>query len=74
MKKLSATARFGYQFVDYQDQVRQDDVWRAGLGLTYMVTPRLGVVADYDYTVVDSNLPDNSYDRNRVTVGARAQF
>ncbi|GEO15771.1 outer membrane beta-barrel protein [Microvirga aerophila] len=71
---LSATARLGYQFVDYEDQVRQDDIWSASLALTYMVTPRLGLVADYDYTVVDSNLPDNSYDRNRVTIGARAQF
>ncbi len=71
---LSATVQIGYQFVNYENQAREDDVWRAGLGLTYMITPRLGVVADYDYTVVDSNVSAASYDRNRVTVGARAQF
>jgi hypothetical protein len=74
LHNVAATAQIGYQFVDYENQVREDDVWRAGVGLTYLVTPRLGVVADYDYTVVDSNIPDARYDRNRVTIGARAQF
>jgi hypothetical protein len=71
---LLATAQIGYQFVDYEHRPREDDVWRANLGLTYMMTPRLGLVADYDYTVLDSNVPDASYNRNRVTLGARAQF
>jgi hypothetical protein len=39
-----------------------------------MVTPRLGLTADYDYPILDSNVPDASYNRNRVTVGARAQL
>lgn len=74
LHNLSASVQVGYQFVDYENQVREDNVWRAGVGLTYMVTPRLGLAADYEYTTLDSNVPDASYDRNRVTVGARVQF
>src|SRR5690606_18100641 len=28
-RQISASARFGYQFVDYEMQDREDDVWRA---------------------------------------------
>src|SRR5690606_28812963 len=73
-RQISASARFGYQFVDYEMQDREDDVWRAGLGLTYMVTARLGLVADYEYRKVASSDPSNDYTRNRVTLGARARF
>ena len=74
MRHIAARAQVGYQRVQYENSVRDDNVWRAGLGLTYMITPRLGMVADYAYTMVDSNIRDESYRRNRVTIGARAQF
>ena len=49
-------------------------VYIAGLSLLYDLNDYLGLEAGYNFDRVDSDLPNQSYSRNRVFLGVRGQF
>jgi hypothetical protein len=51
-----------------------EDVWNAYLGLSVKFTEMLYGMFSYNYTDSSSDFAGQSYDRNRVNVGLRAEF
>ncbi len=51
-----------------------ENVWNAHLGLSVKFTEYLYGTLSYNYTDSDSDFVGYSYDRNRVSVGVRAEF
>lgn len=51
-----------------------EDVWNAYLGLSVKFTEMLYGTLSYNYTDSSSDFVGQSYDRNRVSVGLRAEF
>ncbi len=45
---------------------REDDIYEAGVGLTYLVTSWLSTHLQYFYRTLDSTLPEDEYKENRV--------
>lgn len=67
---LSAAA--GYNFDDYEDITREDDVWMAGIGARYLMNNHLHFYANYNYLNRDSSSVGNDFDQNRILMGVRA--
>ena len=44
------------------------------VGLSYLLRPNTTVIAQYNYTNVDSNIPINSFTRNVGTLSLRFNF
>lgn len=51
-----------------------EDVWNAYVGLSVKFTEMLYGTVSYNYTDSDSDFANQSYERNRVNVGVRAEF
>ncbi len=51
-----------------------EDIWNAYVGLSFKFTEMLYGTLSYNYTDSESDFPDQSYERNRVSVGLRAEF
>jgi len=51
-----------------------EDVWNAYVGLSVKFTEMLYGTLSYNYTDSESDFPEQSYNRNRVSVGLRAEF
>lgn len=51
-----------------------EDIWNAYVGLSVKFTEMLYGTVSYNYTDSESDFPDQSYNRNRVSVGLRAEF
>lgn len=51
-----------------------EDVWNAYVGLSVKFTEMLYGTLSYNYTDSDSDFANQSYNRNRVNVGLRAEF
>ena len=46
----------------------------AHIGTSLKLTEYLNAMLSYNFTNVDSDLPDRSYDRNRISIGLQAEF
>jgi hypothetical protein len=46
----------------------------AHIGTSLKLTEYLDATLSYNFTNVDSDLPDRSYDRNRISIGLQAEF
>jgi hypothetical protein len=51
-----------------------DNIFLAGLNLTYHINPFLSAEWSYNYDRLDSDLPGRSFTRNRVYIGLRASY
>jgi hypothetical protein len=51
-----------------------EDIWNAYVGLSVKFTEILYGTVSYNYTGSSSDFPDQTYGRNRVSVGLRAEF
>lgn len=51
-----------------------EDIFNAYIGLSYKITDYLYASASYNYTNSSSDIPSRDYDRNRVSIGLRAEF
>jgi hypothetical protein len=51
-----------------------EDVWNAYVGLSVKFTEMLYGTLSYNYTDSDSDFANQSYNRNRVSIGVRAEF
>lgn len=63
-----------FQSYEYLGSTRVDDVSTYGSKITYMFTERLGITLDYSYTILTSDTPGASYNRNSVSLGAISKF
>jgi opacity protein-like surface antigen len=83
--KLSAFGGVDYIFSDFSDGrdtatnlpaggSPTEDLINAYVGLTVKFTDNLFGDVSYNFTDSNSDLPSRSYDRNRVSVGVRAEF
>ena len=64
---ISGDVGIGYTYRDYKDEIprRDDDVYRAGCGLSFRLLRWLTARLDYTYNAVESNIEDNDYVENR---------
>lgn len=44
----------------------QDEIWRAGVGATWFINRHFYLNGSYDFETLDSNVPGDDYDTNRV--------
>ena len=58
----------------FQGQTRVDNVYVAGTQIKYLMNNVTAISLGYTYTRRDSNAPDASYDKHRVSVNASARF
>lgn len=64
MRNVLVYGKVGFGQDDYQQSVRQDDIFTAGLGATFFINNNLDLTASYDYLSRDSNLGAFEYDNN----------
>ena len=43
-----------------------DHIWRAGVGVSWFINRHLYLNASYDFETLDTNVPNDGYDVNRV--------
>ncbi|RTZ95686.1 MAG: hypothetical protein DSY90_12695 [Deltaproteobacteria bacterium] len=68
MRNLSGNLSTSYRNAKFEetDTNREDDIIEARVGLIYAVTPWLSTRLGYSYQTLDSTLPEDEYDENRV--------
>ena len=66
-RRLSGDIVAGWTYRDYKDEIppRQDDVYRAGCGLSFQLLRWLSARLGYTYRSVESNIEENDYVENR---------
>lgn len=69
-RRLSGDADALYAYRDYKDTAddRQDDIFRAGGGLSFRLLSWLSARAGYRYRMVESTIDANDYTENRVSL------
>lgn len=76
--KLKGDASVYFQNSEYSGSApgsdRSEQTYNASVGLTYYMTPHIFLNANYSFSMVESDAPFNSYDRNRVSLGLGASF
>jgi len=75
----SATADFGFErYSDDKNPTQSDneehDTWTAGLGLTHTLTQRANVGLNYRFRHRDSDVQDDDYTENRISVFLAASW
>jgi hypothetical protein len=68
------SGRAGYVRAAYTDSARRDNGWTAGATLTYSVWRRLGLSLDYQHLALNSNVPDQGFSRDIVTLGLSYKY
>lgn len=66
--------RGGYIHTDYIGTVRRDDAWTVGGTLTYELSRSIGLTGDYQHTELSSNVAQQSFSRDTVTVGLTFKY
>jgi len=73
LRHLQISAQMSYSDNDYQltasappDARSNDEIWQAGLGLTYFINRFLFLSAAYTRDSLSSNVPNDKYDVNRL--------
>lgn len=71
---LGASAR--YYRDEYEDATpsREDDNYVLGASARYLINRNVNLRADYDFTTRESDVQNDSFDRNRFRIGVVAQF
>ena len=72
---ISSSFENGREISTGVSQVDQSETMiNASIGTSLELTEYLDATLSYNFTHVDSDLPDRSYDRNRISVGLQADF
>ena len=69
--------RVGYSEVSYETGLinpRHDNGWLGGIKYTYLFSPNLRAILDYQYTKVNSNVPLTAVTRNLITLSAAYRY
>lgn len=73
-RNVLLSAGLGYTNEDYQGSPREDDTYRASLGVSYLLNRNFSLDAGYELTSRESSLPDSDYLRNFFTIGVTARL
>ena len=68
------SARFGYVHTNFVGSPQIDNGWLAGASVGYEVWRNLGLVLDYQYKSVDSNVAFQSFNQHIVSFGAAYRY
>ncbi len=68
------TGIVGYNKADYNTSAREDDLWRAGIGINWVPNDYVQVRAAYDYLENDSNLTGASWKNNTLGLTASLRY
>ena len=68
------SGRAGYVRAAYTDSARRDNGWTAGATLTYSIWRSLGLSLDYQHLALNSNVPDQGFSRDIVTLGLSYKY
>jgi Putative beta-barrel porin 2 len=74
---LSGSLIGQYQFSTFNQGLYGDDsetMWLAGLNLEYVFNHHWAADIGYDYDVLNSDIPNREYSRNRVYIGVRLTY
>lgn len=63
--------RASYSRDDYRGADITDETYRLALGLSYLLSRDVALLAGYRYTVFDTTAPERDYTENRFTLGVR---
>jgi hypothetical protein len=74
LRKVTLEASAGLQHIQYMGSTRLDDVWFLGAKAIYWLTDKVGITFNYQYGVLNSNVPGVDYNRNFVSLGAASKF
>ncbi len=66
-RHISGDLAIGYTYNDYTDEIpeREDDVYRAGCGLSFQLSSWVTTRFEYAFNAIESNIEDNDYRENR---------
>jgi hypothetical protein len=73
-RQWSANARGGFIHTEYQNNPRRDDAWAFGGTITYSLLRNVGLTLDYQHTELSSNVANQGFTRDVVTVGATWRY
>jgi hypothetical protein len=68
------SGRAGYLRAAYNELPRRDNAWTAGATLTYSIWQNLGLSLDYQHLALSSNVPDQGFSREIVTLGVSYKY
>lgn len=74
LRKVDLQGSAQYQHIEYFGSDRLDDFSLYGFKATYFLTKKLGLTLDYDYGILNSNVPNVAYTRSFVSIGAATHF
>ena len=70
----ATSARFGYVRTNFINSPRDDNGWLAGANVSYQFWRNLGIMLDYQYKSVDSNVTGQSFNAHMVSLGATYKY
>jgi len=70
----TAVTSAGYIFTRYERSSRRDGAWTLGIGATYSVWRSLGLTLNYQHIEVDSNVRQQSFADDAMTVGLSYKY
>lgn len=73
-QQTSVFGVIGYTSVDYLNSTQFENFWTASMGIRHNLSDHLTLTFDYQYSSAVSNIPDTSFTRNYVAVGAIYKF
>jgi hypothetical protein len=73
-RQVTLAGKIQFQKYNYLDSSRVDDLAQYNSTITYWINDRLGVVLDYTYADLTSNLAGASYSRSFISLGANSKF
>jgi hypothetical protein len=68
------SGRAGYVRAAYNETPQRDNGWTAGTTLTYSVWRNFGLTLDYQHVALNSNVPDQGFSRDIVTLGVSYKY
>lgn len=68
------SGRAGYLRAAYTETPRRDNGWTAGATLTYSIWQNFGLSLDYQHLALSSNVPDQGFSREIVTLGVSYKY
>jgi hypothetical protein len=70
----STNARLGYVRSDFVGSSRRDNAWLMGANVGYEIWRNLGLMLDYQYKSVDSNITGQSFNQQMVSLGVSYKY
>ena len=74
LRNLAVQAYIDRALAEYEESVREDKLLSTGVGLRYVLSPRLSLSADYNFKARESSQPGLDYDRNLFMVRLNARL